>query len=102
MHGHEIHPISKISVWSNALMCIGIHDTKHERICQLFVFMRRRSAKLMSVSSEVNVSLHYARKSHERHITSAISDKARIDLTIHQITGVSAMLPNVLPRSVLF
>jgi hypothetical protein len=49
-------------------MCIGIHSSKHERVGKSFVVIRRSDSKLVPVSPEVNVSLHYARKSHDRHI----------------------------------
>jgi len=41
MNGHEIHPISEVTVRSGTFMCIGIHSAEYKRICYLFVFIRR-------------------------------------------------------------
>jgi len=69
VHGHKIHSVSKVPVWSDAFVCVGIHDAEHEGITQSFVFIRCRNGKLVPMPFEVNVSLHYARKRHKWHIT---------------------------------
>lgn len=88
MHRYEIHPIPEITVRSYAFMCVRIHRAEQECICHSFVLDGCSNAKFVPMSSEVNVSLHYARKRHERHITLVILHNARSTDGPYQITAV--------------
>jgi hypothetical protein len=66
MDSHEIHAISQFPIWSHTFMCIGIHGAKHKCVRQSLIFIGRPETKFVPMSFEVNVSLHYAGKRHDR------------------------------------
>jgi hypothetical protein len=77
MYCREIHSVSSRLSRLNTLVSIDVHRTEHKRIRQFFVLIRCPDTKLVPMSSEMNVSFHYAIKRHDRHITLEYATNAR-------------------------